>query len=90
LGLSAARAFAKAGATVFVAGRDADACKTAARSIQGAGNSAYGLHLDVTDSASAEAALAEISRRCGRLDILINNVALGGPLSRVLETDAQD
>jgi NAD(P)-dependent dehydrogenase (short-subunit alcohol dehydrogenase family) len=89
-GLSAARAFAESGATVFVAGRDADACEIIARSIQAAGHSAYGLQLDVTDFGSAEAALAEISRRCGRLDILINNAALGGPLSRVLETNAQD
>jgi 3-oxoacyl-[acyl-carrier protein] reductase len=90
LGLSAARAFAQAGATVFVAGRDADACETVARSIQAAGHSAYGLQLDVTDFASAETALAEVSRRRGRLDILINNAALGGPLSRMLETDASD
>jgi NAD(P)-dependent dehydrogenase (short-subunit alcohol dehydrogenase family) len=89
-GLSAARAFAKAGATVFVAGRDAEACETVARSIQAVGNSAYGLRLDVADGASVEAALAEINRRCGRLDILINSAALGGPLSRILETNARE
>jgi 3-oxoacyl-[acyl-carrier protein] reductase len=89
LGLSAARAFAEAGATVFVAGRDAGACEIVARSIQAAGDSAYGLQLDVTDYVSVEAALTEIGRRSGRLDILINNAALGGPLSRILEMDAR-
>lgn len=88
LGLAAARIFAASGAVVFVSGRDATAAGSAAASIVTEGGVAHGLELDVTDYGSALAAVAEIERRCGGLDILINNAALGGPLSHIADTDA--
>ena len=40
------------------------------------GPSAFAIRLDVTDQASIDSAVAEVEKRCGGIDILINNAAL--------------
>lgn len=74
LGFEIARAFAEAGAQVIVNGRTAATLEAAAATIAETGGKAETLAFDVADSAARTAAIADIHRRHGRLDILVNNV----------------
>lgn len=49
----------------------------------------YAVPTDVTEAASVEAALAEVGRRCGSVDVLVNSAGLhrGGRISRLGERD---
>jgi gluconate 5-dehydrogenase len=71
LGLAMAKALAAQGATVAVNARNAAELDAAARTI-----GAEAMAFDVTDAAVSRAALEDIARRHGRLDILINNAGI--------------
>lgn len=80
----AARGFGKAfsetlsarGAHVVMTDRDGDAIEQAAAQIRAAGGSVTALTCDVADEGSVGAAMAEVAREHGGLDILINNAGL--------------
>jgi gluconate 5-dehydrogenase len=77
LGLAMARALAAHGAQVWLNGRDAVALQPALEQVQAAaaqGGSAHALPFDVADEAAASAALQQLLKQAGRLDILVNNV----------------
>lgn len=76
LGLAAAQALARAGAHVWLNGRDAAKVAAAVSSIRAEGGAASALAFDVTDEHAAEAAFARIADEAGRLDVLVNNVGL--------------
>ncbi|MGH9034464.1 MAG: SDR family NAD(P)-dependent oxidoreductase [Acidimicrobiia bacterium] len=77
IGLACARRLAEAGASVAVADIDKAAAEQAAAEIAGIGaGKALGLELDVTDSASVEAAVARTVSELGGLDILVNNAGI--------------
>jgi 3alpha(or 20beta)-hydroxysteroid dehydrogenase len=71
-GAEEARVLAGQGVHVFIADRDAEAGEALARSVPGAEFVA----LDVTREADWDAAVARITVRHGRLDILVNNAAV--------------
>lgn len=73
IGTGFAGAYLAEGATVAIADIDFDA---AARTAESLGEGAYPVHLDVTDQASIDAAIATVVEHTGKLDILINNAAL--------------
>ncbi|MFC0282666.1 SDR family oxidoreductase [Camelimonas abortus] len=75
LGLEIALGLARAGATVILSGRDGRRLAAARRRLADEGLEAHALAFDLTDDAAVTAALAEIMRRFGRLDILVNNAA---------------
>ncbi len=77
LGKATARLFAEHGAKVAILDLDADAAKAAAADL-GAGHA--GLAGNVTDKAACEAAVAELERRWGRIDVLVNNAGITQPL----------
>jgi NAD(P)-dependent dehydrogenase (short-subunit alcohol dehydrogenase family) len=70
------RVLAEAGATVAVAARRADRLTALAQSIRDGGGKAEPFALDVTDSASIEAALGAIERDLGPIRILVNNAGI--------------
>ncbi|SMF65676.1 D-sorbitol dehydrogenase (acceptor) [Tistlia consotensis] len=72
IGLAIAAAYLREGAGVALA--DIDIAR-AGRAAEELGPGAQALHLDVTDQASIEAAMAELAAD-GGLDILVNNAAL--------------
>ena len=74
LGFAMARGLARAGASVFINGRDARALGRAAKALQAEGLQAQALAFDVADAGAGERALRRLLRRAGRLDILVNNV----------------
>ncbi|MEQ1523536.1 MAG: L-iditol 2-dehydrogenase [Aestuariivirga sp.] len=73
IGAAFAGAYVQEGATVAIADIDIVRAEQTAKSI---GPSAFAIRLDVTDQASIDNAIAEVEKRCGGIDILINNAAL--------------
>ena len=73
IGAAFAAAYVREGATVAIADIDMVRAEQTAKSI---GASAFAIRLDVTDQASIDSAVAEVEKRCGGIDILINNAAL--------------
>jgi NAD(P)-dependent dehydrogenase (short-subunit alcohol dehydrogenase family) len=77
IGREIACLYAKQGATVAIGDINQDAARAVADEIAAAGGEAFPLALDVADLASAEAAVAAVVKRHGRLDILVNNAGIG-------------
>jgi len=76
LGLEIARQLAAAGALVLINGREAAHLERAAAAIAADGGTASALPFDVADEVAVGLAFQAIRDRCGRLDILVNNVGL--------------
>ena len=74
-GRAIARRFAAEGARVACADRDLARAEETAAAI---GDAAFAIACDVTDRAQCEAAVAAVIARWGKLDILVNNVGIGG------------
>ncbi len=74
IGAAAARALAEEGAIVAVGARDLRAGEEVARSN---GGRAFAVRLDVSDPASCRAAVDEVVRRAGGLQVLVNNAGVG-------------
>ncbi|WP_428696508.1 L-iditol 2-dehydrogenase [Stappia sp.] len=73
IGRAFAEAYAREGARVAVADINLEGANEVAGAI---GGGAMAIRLDVTDQASIEAAVAEVDRAFGGIDILVNNAAL--------------
>jgi len=72
-GQSIACALAEAGATLITASRSLDRNEQFAAELRSRGHTAHGLAFDLEDVASIDALHAEIVRRFGRLDVLVNS-----------------
>ncbi len=88
LGSHFARALASEGAKVTVA--DLKDCASIAGEIRSAGGEALAIHVDVRDEQSVAAMVQATVKRFGRLDILVNNAAIGSntPAVPVMDLDA--
>jgi len=83
IGAAIARLFAREGAAVAITGRRAEPLQALAQEI-----GATVLPGDVSDEASVAAIFAELDRRHeGRLDVLVNNAGITGPVSPVADMD---
>ncbi|WP_150049838.1 MULTISPECIES: SDR family NAD(P)-dependent oxidoreductase [Methylomonas] len=74
-----AAAFAQAGASVVVNGRNASEVRQVVQNIQAAGGRAEGIAVDIASESGAAELIKESVARMGRVDILINNAAILGP-----------
>jgi D-sorbitol dehydrogenase (acceptor) len=73
IGAVFAGAYVREGATVAIGDIDMARAEQTAKAI---GPAAFALRLDVADQASIDNAIAETEKRCGGIDVLINNAAL--------------
>ncbi len=76
LGRQFAETLAGAGATVALCARRRNKLEECAAAIEAAGGKAIVLELDVTDSASIAASLADLNEQAGVPDILVNNAGV--------------
>ncbi len=91
LGWSMAKALAAAGARIILNGRDGSTLEARRRELGACGLLAETAPFDVSDREAAEAAVAAIGARHGRLDILLSNAAttVRKPLLEQTEADWQ-
>ena len=82
MGRATAHLFADEGAKVAVTDLDGDRVQAVVDEITGAGGTAKGWVLDVSDQDAVERVVAEIVAELGSLDILVNNAGMvaGGPV----------
>lgn len=73
IGLAIARALHGAGARVALTGRDAGRAEEVAATV---GDGVIGVACDVADAAQVDAAVTEVERRLGPVEILVNNAGL--------------
>ncbi len=85
LGEALARAFAAAGAHLILSARRADELARVAAALADGGARARAVPMDLADPASIEAAVADVARREGQVDILVHNA---GQTQRALVADA--
>jgi 3-oxoacyl-[acyl-carrier protein] reductase len=76
IGRAIARALAAQGATVYLGARDAARLAEAVQEITTAGGKASPLTVDVSDRASAQAAIDAVVQAEGRIDHLVNNAGV--------------
>ena len=77
-GRAIALLFAREGAGVLCVDRIAERAEETAAMIAGEGGRAFAFAADVTRAADCERFIGEAKARLGRLDILVNNVGIGG------------
>jgi 2-deoxy-D-gluconate 3-dehydrogenase len=76
IGLGMARGMGAAGATIVVAGRNAEKSRRAVAELGALGAEAAAIEVDVADEASVNTLVRAAVDRFGRLDILVNNAGL--------------
>jgi 3-oxoacyl-[acyl-carrier protein] reductase len=76
LGRAIALALARQGATVVGTATTDDGARTIAEYLAAGGHAGAGRRLDVTDSAAADALLAEVEKTYGPVTVLVNNAGI--------------
>jgi NAD(P)-dependent dehydrogenase (short-subunit alcohol dehydrogenase family) len=87
IGQVLANSLADAGAVVAVAGRSADDLTKTVTEISARGGRAASVILDVADRDAVAAGIRQVERSYGRIDLLINNAGLLGPIADLWEAD---
>jgi NAD(P)-dependent dehydrogenase (short-subunit alcohol dehydrogenase family) len=78
MGGAVSRAFAREGATVFLAGRNVDHVDAVAKEITASGGRAFAAGVDALDRAAVEKHLGDVVRQHGGIDVSFNLIGLGG------------
>ena len=89
IGEATARRFAADGERVAVADSDEAAARRVVEAIAAAGGIAIAVRVDVSDAIAVEAAIREPVAALGRVEVLVNNAAIG-VAGDLLETTAED
>lgn len=90
IGRTVAKAFAREGAHVILAARRAGSLEDVDDEIRAAGGTATLVKLDLTDGEKVDALGPTIFQRWGKLDVLIGNAGILGPITPIphISTDA--
>jgi len=81
-GRQIAEALNEAGAVTYIASRNVAELEKVAESLRAGGGDVTALPLDLDDEASIRGLVAEIARRSGRLDVLVNNAVTRSACAR--------
>jgi NADP-dependent 3-hydroxy acid dehydrogenase YdfG len=84
IGAAAVRAFAAEGAKLGLLARDAGSISALADEVGG-----HAVACDVADAGAVAAAMAEIEKALGPIDVLINNAGMIEPIAHLAEADAE-
>ena len=76
IGFEVARQLGRRGMAVIIGARDPQRGADAATTLRGEGIDAHHVRLDVTDEHTIRAAVQEVERAFGRLDVLVNNAGV--------------
>ena len=87
IGKSIALAFAREGADVVVAARTEPALKEVASEIETIGRKSLALTLDLTDFQQPLTMINQTLDRFGKIDVLVNNSGIEGPMINVADMD---
>jgi len=87
LGATIALAYAQAGAHVVLADRTPDTLGEVQEKIERLGRKALAVTVDIANLESVEACARKAQEHFGRVDILVNNAAIGGPAGPLWEID---
>ena len=87
IGRAIAEAFAREGARVVVNGRRGDVAEEVAAGIRSSGGEAVAVEGDVSSKESADAIVGAAIAQWGRIDIVVNNAAISGPIAPLGEED---
>jgi NAD(P)-dependent dehydrogenase (short-subunit alcohol dehydrogenase family) len=79
IGRASAKALARDGYAVVLAGRRKEPLATVAKEIEAAGGKALAVPTNVGDPAQVKALFAKCKEAFGRLDVLFNNAGMGAP-----------
>jgi len=90
IGRTFALALAAAGAVVAVTGRSRDDLDGTVGQILAEGGRATAALLDVIDRQGVENGLLELERRLGRVDLLVNNAGVWGPIDNLWDADPEE
>ncbi|MFB6724979.1 SDR family oxidoreductase [Kribbella sp. NPDC056345] len=80
IGFAIAQGLGALGFSVAVGARDAVRRKEAVEQLRADGVDAFGVALDVTSDESVAAAAQSVEQTAGRLDVLVNNAGIAGPI----------
>jgi NAD(P)-dependent dehydrogenase (short-subunit alcohol dehydrogenase family) len=86
LGLTTARRLGALGWTILAGARDPERGEKAVAELVAGGADARHVPLDVTSDASVAAAAARVAEEVGRVDVLVNNAGIVGPIVDPLDT----
>ena len=89
IGRSVVVALAEAGASVAVTSRTVEQVDETVRMIRTAGGVAAGFPADVSEPASVERLVGDVTEELGPIDLLVNNAGLSGPPGRDWEHDSE-
>ncbi|WP_329383073.1 SDR family oxidoreductase [Streptomyces sp. NBC_01716] len=87
IGYEIATGLGALGYRVGVGARDGARRDAAVEKLRAAGADAFGVPLEVTDDRSVIDAAALVERQAGRLDVLVNNAGISGPMGPGWEQD---
>ena len=90
IGKAISLTFAKEGAVVVMAGRDAAAIEETAREIRAAGGRADGVATDMRHEEQIKRMTTYTLDKHGRIDVLVNNSGVGGPTANLAELYLDD
>jgi len=90
LGRAVSLEMASEGATVVLLERNPKTLDAVAAEISGAGGRAEPYRLDLTDYDAYARVVADVMRKCGRIDAIVNNAAINPPLKTILDDTLED
>ncbi|HMQ53910.1 MAG TPA: SDR family oxidoreductase [Anaerolineae bacterium] len=79
LGQTLSLALARAGADVVLTGRSLEPLEKTKAEVEALGRRAMAVSMDIADAQSVQQGAEQILSQVGRVDILVNNAAIGGP-----------